>query len=134
MDTCFTVVFFGMNWISQSFSIPNFINSRSQMFSQINVLKKYTKCRGKLLYRNLFQASNVLLLRKRYQHSCIHVSFAKLLRISFFLSYKTSSPDCFCNLDVVKVWFLIYCTLFTNLDFFHQLPLPKIIQCLFDVT
>ena len=60
--TLVLLLLFGVNWISQSFSIPNFINSRSQMFSQINVFKKYTKFRGKRLYRNLFQASNFCLI------------------------------------------------------------------------
>ena len=38
-DTCFTVNYFFMNWISESFNISNFISNRSQMFAPVDVFK-----------------------------------------------------------------------------------------------
>ena len=43
------------------------------------------------------------------------------------LFYRTALRDCFCNFKVVKVRFLIYCTLLTKLHYFSYI-LPKSIN------
>ena len=89
-----------MNWISRSFNIWNFFCSLSQVFGYLGVPKNYIKFTEKNRCWGLF------------------CEFCEVfLRIPF---YWTAARGCFCNFNVFRVRFLIFCSLFTKLRYLFK--------------
>ena len=98
------------------------------------LLKRNTKDVFKTSSRRLHQGE-CLLGTDKNQQRWFPWSLAKFLieqvcvtafnRTALF--YRTALRDCFCNFKVVKVRFLIYCTLLTKLHYFSYI-LPKSIN------
>ena len=71
----------------------NFVNlrkgrsSRSQMFFKVDVLKNFANFTGKHVYCSLFLIKICNFIKKRLQHTCFPVKFAKLLRTPFFTEH-----------------------------------------------
>ena len=66
-------------------------SSRAQMFFKIGVLKRFANFTGKHLCWSLFlknlQAEGLQLHKKRLQHRCFPVKFAKFLRTTFLTEH-----------------------------------------------
>ena len=65
-------------------------NSRSQMFFQIDVLKNVGKSHRKTLvleplFNKVAGLKTCNVIKKRLQHKCFPLKFAKILRTSFFM-------------------------------------------------
>ena len=86
-----------VSWIStETFLMGNhvilFKCSRSQMFYKIGILKNFVKFTGRHLSRSLIfnkaaSLRNATLLKKRLQHRCFPVNFAKLLKTPLFTEH-----------------------------------------------
>ena len=77
-----------------------FRSSRSQMFLKISVLKNFANLTGKHLCWSLFLIQTLLdsvdSVKKRLQHRCYLVKFAKFLKTLFFIEHVftvTVSPS-----------------------------------------
>ena len=109
-----------MNWISRSLSICKFFCSSSQMFGHIGVLKNYAKftrkyqCWSRFLIKlqfSYFQPSTFI--KKETPAQVLSYESCENFKNTFFI--EQPPRDCFRNCNVVKVLFLIHCTLFIKL-------------------
>ena len=80
-----TNLFFSPQEVNQRFRTRS---SRPEVFCKKSVLRKFSKLTGRHLCQILFLIKKRLsLLKKRLQHRCFPVTFAKVLRTSFLTEH-----------------------------------------------
>ena len=79
-----TNLFFSPQELNQRFRTRS---SRPEVFCKKSVLRKFSKLTGKHLCQILFLIKRLSLLKKRLQHRCFPVTFAKVLRTSFLTEH-----------------------------------------------
>ena len=112
--------------VSWSFNICNFFCSRSQAFGYVGVLKNYVKLTAKHLCWSLIlikpQASylqSVAFIKEKSPRQVFPCEFCEIFKNNFYV--KQLRVTCFCTFNVVKIQFLIYCTLSPKLRYFSNI-------------